>query len=61
MQIQNIDILIVGSDCDVGPIHFYPCRNVPAEERIQGLDILNALVLGQKLVQPDFHPPLVPS
>lgn len=59
VQIQNVDILIIGRNGNVGPVHLNPGGDMPAQQRIHGLDVLDALILNQKLVEHGFCPPLV--
>ena len=59
VQIQNVDILIISRDGNVGLVYLDPGGDMPAQQRIHGFDVLDALILYQKLVEHGFRPPLV--
>ena len=59
VQVQDVDILIIRRDGNIGLVHLNPGGDMPAQQRIHGLDVLDALILYQKLVEHGFRPPLV--
>lgn len=59
VQIQDVDILIIHRDGNVGPVHLNPGGDMPAQQRIHGLDVLDTLILYQELIEHSFCPPFV--
>lgn len=60
MEVQNVDVLVIGRDGNIGPVHFNPGSDMTAEKCVHGFYTFDALILYQELVEHGFCSALVP-